>query len=66
MHCDPQIRCVIPPWGGETAIDLVDLLDCEALAAAEPTWLVGGTIRKCREEGRSHAFPQNKALEGPS
>lgn len=41
MLCDPEIRCVLPPWGGETAIDLVDLLDWEALAAAEPTWLVG-------------------------
>jgi len=41
MLCDPTIRCVIPPWGGETAIDLVDLLDWEALAFAEPTWLVG-------------------------
>lgn len=41
MLCDPTIRCVIPPWGGETAIDLVDLLDWEALAAADPTWLVG-------------------------
>ncbi|QIK74354.1 S66 family peptidase [Nocardioides piscis] len=41
MLCDPAIRCVIPPWGGETAIDLVDLLDWDALAAAEPTWLVG-------------------------
>ena len=41
MLCDPQIRCVIPPWGGETAIDLLDLLDWDALAATEPTWLVG-------------------------
>ena len=41
MLCDPTIRCVIPPWGGETAIDLVDLLDWDALDAAEPTWLVG-------------------------
>ncbi|WP_028049596.1 S66 peptidase family protein [Cellulomonas sp. URHD0024] len=41
MLCDPTIRCVIPPWGGETAIDLLDLLDWDALAAAEPTWLVG-------------------------
>lgn len=41
MLCDPTIGCVIPPWGGETAIDLVDLLDWNALAAAEPTWLVG-------------------------
>lgn len=41
MLCDPAIRCVIPPWGGDTAIDLVDLLDWDALAAADPTWLVG-------------------------
>ncbi|WP_210648731.1 S66 peptidase family protein [Nocardioides sp. SYSU D00065] len=41
MLADPEIRCVVPPWGGETAIDLVDLLDWDALAAAEPTWLVG-------------------------
>ncbi|GAA5123227.1 LD-carboxypeptidase [Alloalcanivorax gelatiniphagus] len=41
MLVDPDIRCVLPPWGGETAIDLVDLLDWDALADAEPTWLVG-------------------------
>jgi muramoyltetrapeptide carboxypeptidase LdcA involved in peptidoglycan recycling len=41
MLCDPEIRCVLPPWGGETAIDIVDLLDWDALAAVEPTWLVG-------------------------
>jgi muramoyltetrapeptide carboxypeptidase len=41
MLCDPAIRCVIPPWGGETAVDLVDLLDWDALEGAEPTWLVG-------------------------
>lgn len=41
MLCDPDISCVLPPWGGETAIDLVDLMDWGALAAADPTWLVG-------------------------
>ena len=41
MLSDSSIRCVVPPWGGETAIDLVDKLDWDALAAAEPTWLVG-------------------------
>lgn len=41
MLCDPAVRCVLPPWGGETAIDVLDLLDWEALAVAEPTWLVG-------------------------
>lgn len=41
MLCNPAIRCVIPPWGGDTAIDVVDLLDWDALKMAEPTWLVG-------------------------
>jgi muramoyltetrapeptide carboxypeptidase LdcA involved in peptidoglycan recycling len=41
MLGDPDIACVLPPWGGETAIDLVDLLDWDALGEAEPTWLVG-------------------------
>jgi muramoyltetrapeptide carboxypeptidase len=38
---DPLVKAVVPPWGGETAIDLLDQLDWDALAAIEPTWLVG-------------------------
>ena len=41
MLTDPTIRAVVPPWGGELAIDLLRLLDWNAIAAAEPTWLVG-------------------------
>jgi muramoyltetrapeptide carboxypeptidase LdcA involved in peptidoglycan recycling len=41
MLVDPAIRAVVPPWGGVTAVDLVDLLDYDAIAAAEPTWVVG-------------------------
>src|SRR4051794_9942180 len=41
MLCDPTIAAVVPPWGGELAIDLLDQLDWDALAAADPTWLVG-------------------------
>ena len=41
MLLDPEIRAVIPPWGGETAIDLLPLLDFDALASAEPTWFIG-------------------------
>jgi len=41
MLLDPQVRAVVPPWGGELAIDLRPLLDYERLAAAEPTWVVG-------------------------
>ncbi len=41
MLLDPGIRAIVPPWGGETAVDLLPLLDFGALADAEPTWLVG-------------------------
>lgn len=41
MLTDPAVRAVIPPWGGETAIDILPLLDWAAIAAAEPTWYVG-------------------------
>ncbi|WP_369813605.1 LD-carboxypeptidase [Terrabacter sp. Soil810] len=41
MLLDPSIRAVVPPWGGETGIDLLDLLDLDAVSAAEPTWCVG-------------------------
>ena len=41
MLLDPAVKAVVPPWGGELAIDLLDLLDWDALAAAEPTWVVG-------------------------
>lgn len=39
--CDPAVAAVVPPFGGELAIDLLDLLDWDRLAVAEPTWLVG-------------------------
>ncbi|MFJ9863677.1 S66 peptidase family protein [Streptomyces sp. NPDC101165] len=41
MLTDPTIRAVVPPWGGETAIDLLSLLDFEKIGRAEPTWVVG-------------------------
>jgi muramoyltetrapeptide carboxypeptidase len=41
MLLDPAIGAVVPPWGGELAIDLLDQLDWDRLASAEPTWLVG-------------------------
>ncbi len=31
MLLDPAIRAVVPPWGGETGIDLLPLLDYAAL-----------------------------------
>ncbi|MEU7914521.1 S66 family peptidase [Microbispora bryophytorum] len=41
MLLDPRIRAVVPPWGGETAIDLLPLLDWDQLREADPTWVVG-------------------------
>jgi muramoyltetrapeptide carboxypeptidase len=39
--CDPSVAAVVPPWGGELAVDLLDQLDWARLAAAQPSWLVG-------------------------
>lgn len=41
MLCDPEVRAVVPPWGGELAIDLLHLVDWDRVAGAEPTWVVG-------------------------
>ncbi|MCL6423300.1 LD-carboxypeptidase [Brachybacterium sp. JHP9] len=41
MLLDPAVRAIVPPWGGETAIDLIGLLDWDAIGRAEPTWVVG-------------------------
>ncbi len=38
---DPEVAAVVPPWGGELAIDVLEHLDWAALADADPTWLVG-------------------------
>jgi muramoyltetrapeptide carboxypeptidase LdcA involved in peptidoglycan recycling len=36
-----DVHAIIPPWGGELAIELLDRLDWTALSAARPKWLVG-------------------------
>lgn len=36
-----DVAAVIPPWGGELAIELLDRIDWAALAAAPPKWLLG-------------------------
>ena len=41
MLADPEIRAVVPPWGGDTAIDLLDRIGWDELADADPTWVVG-------------------------
>lgn len=36
-----DVAAVIPPWGGELAIELLDRLDWTALTHARPKWLLG-------------------------
>ena len=36
-----DIDAIIPPWGGELAIELLDRLDWSALQTARPKWLLG-------------------------
>ena len=36
-----DIAAIIPPWGGELAIELLDRLDWPALENARPKWLLG-------------------------
>ena len=41
MLLDPEVRAVVPPWGGELLVEVLPHLDLEALRHAEPTWVVG-------------------------
>jgi len=36
-----DLAAVMPPWGGERAMELLPLLDWPAIAAARPKWLLG-------------------------
>ena len=38
---DPQVSAVMPPWGGELAIELLPLIDFRALSDMQPKWFVG-------------------------
>jgi muramoyltetrapeptide carboxypeptidase LdcA involved in peptidoglycan recycling len=38
---DPNVAAVMPPWGGEFAIELLPLLDFDALGRVAPKWLTG-------------------------
>jgi muramoyltetrapeptide carboxypeptidase LdcA involved in peptidoglycan recycling len=38
---DPAVSAIMPPWGGELAIELLRLIDFEALRSVSPRWLLG-------------------------
>src|SRR5215469_15836407 len=44
MLTDPAIRAVVPPWGGETAIHLLPLLDWQAITRRR-SGLAGEVLR---------------------
>jgi len=38
---DPEVSAILPPWGGELASELLEVLDFEALRSVRPKWLLG-------------------------
>jgi muramoyltetrapeptide carboxypeptidase LdcA involved in peptidoglycan recycling len=38
---DPEVSAIIPPWGGELASEILELLDFQALRHVRPKWLLG-------------------------
>jgi muramoyltetrapeptide carboxypeptidase LdcA involved in peptidoglycan recycling len=38
---DPEVAAVMPPWGGERAIELLQLIDFQALSESPAKWFVG-------------------------
>lgn len=39
--CDPEVKAVMPPWGGVLAIELLEHIDFDKLKAVEPKWFSG-------------------------
>ncbi|BCA39746.1 LD-carboxypeptidase [Kluyvera ascorbata] len=39
--CDPEVKAVMPPWGGDLAIEILERIDFERLKAVEPKWFSG-------------------------
>jgi len=38
---DPAVAGVMPPWGGERAVEILSLMDFERIAGSAPKWLIG-------------------------
>lgn len=38
---DDEVQAIMPPWGGEFAMDILPLIDWEVLKAADPKWVLG-------------------------
>lgn len=38
---DPNVSAILPPWGGELASELLELLEFELLRSVQPKWFLG-------------------------
>jgi muramoyltetrapeptide carboxypeptidase len=38
---DPNVAAIFPPWGGELASEILELIDFEQLRGVSPKWLLG-------------------------
>ncbi len=64
MLTDPRIRAVVPPRGGETAIDLLPFLDWDLVAAADRPGSLAGFFTEANEILVASTFgPESPTLE---
>ncbi|SDB89571.1 LD-carboxypeptidase [Acinetobacter boissieri] len=36
-----EVKAIMPPWGGELAMDILELIDFKQLSTCEPKWFCG-------------------------
>jgi muramoyltetrapeptide carboxypeptidase len=41
LWMNPQVGAIIPPWGGEVLIEILDLIDFDRMANSPAKWLMG-------------------------
>lgn len=41
LYLDPEVKMIIPPWGGVFLMDILEYLDFEKMKTVEPKWVVG-------------------------
>jgi muramoyltetrapeptide carboxypeptidase LdcA involved in peptidoglycan recycling len=41
LYENPEVRAIIPPWGGEFLIDMLPLIDFERMKTLQPKWVCG-------------------------
>jgi len=61
---DPAVSAIIPPWGGELAIELLRPIDFEALRSVSPKWLLGYSDLSAPCSYRSRSSPAGQLHPG--